>query len=154
MKIIISFSLVFVAVMLNSIRKKEIKGSGSSDSGKIVESCTNYSTARTLQDNILPSDANAEMVKINNDIQNPDFKVAIIDNPNYGKFSLTPMYDIMLSGKTDPGDNASIALNDNVVSQSLNGQWFLQKISLKSYIGAEVNVKIKQSSTLLAEQNI
>jgi len=151
MKTILNAGLICAGLIFNSGCKKEIK---SSDSSSTTELGSGYNSSRTIKDVVMPADANAEMIRIYEDLQDPDYEVAIIDNPNYGKFSLNPGYDIILLGKTLPTDNISIVLNDNTFSATTDGQWFLQNSSLKSYIGKNVEVKIMQGTSLLVDKTV
>lgn len=111
--------------------------------------------SRTIADIVIPSDANEEMIRIYNDVQNPDYEVAIIDNPNYGMFSSSQQYDIYLGGMTGIEDEISISLNGNIFTPNpSNGQWQVQGLQFKDYIGTNVQVKIKSGEELLKETSI
>ena len=120
--------LVFLLTSCNKENAKNHNGLGTVKSSP-------SSSNRSIADVVIPENANAEMIRVYNDIQNPDYEIAIIDNPQYGSFGFSPGYNIILSGKTRPSDEISVSLNDDIFSPSADGQWFLQNISLKSYIG-------------------
>ncbi len=83
---------------------------------------------------------NSEVSRILDDIDNPAYTVAIIDNPNYGKFSSTAGYDVIMSG-TSP-QNVTIALNGVVYRPKEKGQWLQQDERLKQYYGKNVAISI------------
>lgn len=102
----------------------------------------------------LPENMSAEMTRVYNAIQDADYEVAIIDNPNYGSFSSNPGEDIIMSGMTEPDDNISISLNGILYTPATNGQWLRQDIKFKDYIGKNVNVVIKAGNDIVESRDI
>lgn len=106
--------------------------------------------ALTFKDLNLLSDENQEVIRILNDINNPKYEIAIIDNPNYGEFSNAPEYDIMISGASKP--NISIEIDGNTYLPSPEGQWLKQNIDFKQYYGKEVTINITNGNDIFEFQ--
>lgn len=122
-------SLLFVSVTFISCGKEE----------KVVVDTANESNILREIQNL--SGLNAEGQRIQEDILDADYTVAIIDNPNYGRYSATPEYDIMMSGASQSG--YSISINDDVYSADKDGQWLRQSILFKDYLGTDVTIEIE-----------
>lgn len=93
----------------------------------------------------LPADANEEVTRIAEAIVNPDYTFGITDNPNYGKYSSSPEYDIYMSGSTPP--SVGLKLDGNVINQA-NGQWLHQSIDYKQYFEKSVDIEITNNGVI------
>lgn len=103
-------------------------------------------TEQIIKNFVMPSGINDEAKRIINDVTEPDYTIAITDNPNYGKFSSTPWADIMLAGKS-PSD-IIIKLDGNTYTPvNDDGMWFVQSADLKQYYGKNVEINIKDSDS-------
>lgn len=87
----------------------------------------------------LPADANAEVRRIAEAVQSPDYTFGITDNPNYGIFSSTPEYGVFMSGSTP--NTIGLQLDGISIDQS-NGQWLQQGLVFKQFYGKTVEVVI------------
>ena len=110
------------------------------------------STSALISNFILPDDINSEGERISNDVFDPKYTIAVIDNPNFGTFSSTPEYDIIFGGKSP--SNIKIKLNGDEYTPSTNGQWFGQGIEYKNYYGKNVLVEIFENDNLLESSSI
>ncbi len=94
----------------------------------------------------LPLGVNSETQRIYEDIQDPKYTVAIIDNPNYGKFSNSPQYDVFIGGKSKP--SVSVKLNNVTYNARPDGQWLTQGLEFKNYFNKDVSVTIKDGEAI------
>lgn len=127
-------------------------GSCAKVADKTNNNSTNNSLSSLISGFVLPEDANDEVHRIFSDIQSPDYEVAIIDNPNFGKYSQTPEYDIIMGGASD--NNISISLNGTEYVSQTDGQWTKQDISLKNYYNKNVDIVFKQEGNKAQKSTI
>lgn len=146
--------LAGAAMMLfySQCAKKDVTSITRPGSGK---SAGNGSVSeRSLEDIDIPDDATPEMIRIYNDVLNPECEIAIIANPNFGSFSSNRVEDTYLCGATDLEDDISVILNDNVFTPDASGQWMTLSEAWKDYYDTDVNVEIKSGATTLTNKII
>lgn len=106
------------------------------------------SAAEIIQNMKLASNLDPEATRVYNDVLRPKYTVAIIDNPNFGRFSPTPEYDVCISGKSKNEVRIKV---DEVEYAPYDGQWLKQSIEFKNYYGKTVNIEIKSGAFTMSK---
>ncbi len=126
--------ILAAAFCFTACKKNEEK----TDNGHLLSSLQ-----QSLADYTIPENTNEEARRQINDIQDPKYTIAIIDNPNFGKFSATPENDISISGKSL--SDVGLTLNNVPYHADRNGQWYKQGSVFKNYYGRNVAVNLSDS---------
>jgi hypothetical protein len=109
-RVLTCISTLVISFLFVTCEKKPVPSAAKSGSGS--NNLSNSITARTIQQLVLPENANEELTRIFNDVQNAEDVVAIIANPNYGAYCSNCLYDTYIDGWTEPNNNISITVNN------------------------------------------
>lgn len=137
---------MFVLVFLASCSKDiTTDGSNNTSSENKVKSGSELIKSLTP-----PPGLNDEALRIFNDVQDPDYVIAIIDNPNFGKFSSSPQNDIYIAGRSE--NNVVLNIEDESYTPDVNGQWLSQSIDFKEYFGKTIEVTLSKEEEVISSE--